>query len=76
MLPGEGKMFEDPRDKQQLMRLICDFQGGARAEVASVDISLGRREDTSFIFFESDAKEREKSDCFQMLWVNVGEIYL
>ena len=74
MLPGEGKMFEDPRDKQQLMRLICDFQGGARAGVTSVDISLGRKEDTCF--FESDAKKREKSDCFQMLGVNVGEIYL
>ena len=57
MLPGEGKMFEDPRDKQQLMRLVYDFQGGARAEVASGDISLGKREDTCF--FELDAKERE-----------------
>ena len=74
MLPGDGKMFEDPRDKQQLMRLVYDFQGGARAEVASVDISLGKREDTCF--FELDAKEREKSDYFQMLGVNVGEIYL
>lgn len=74
MLPGKRKMFEDPRDKQQLMRLICDFQGGARAEVANVDISLGKREDTCF--FESDAKEREKSDYFKMLGVNVGEIYL
>lgn len=58
------------------MRLVYDFKkGGARAEFASVDISLGKREDTCF--FELDAKEeREKSDYFQMLGVNVGEIYL
>lgn len=56
------------------MRLICDFQGGARAEVANVDISLGKREDTCF--FESDTREREKSDYFKMLGVNVGESYL
>ena len=74
MLPGEGNMFEDPRDKEQLMRLICGFQRGARAEVTNVDISLGKREDTCF--FESGMKEREKSDYFKMLGVNVGEIYL
>ena len=74
MLPGEGKMFEDPGDREQLMRLICGFQGGARAEVTNGDISLGKREDTCF--FESGMKAREKSDYFKMLGVNVGEVYL
>ena len=73
MLPGNGKRFEDPRNEQQLTRLICDFQGeGERAEVTHIEVSLGKRKDTHFS--ESDEKKKKKSEYLKMLGVNVGKL--
>lgn len=74
-IPADGKKFEDLRNGQMLIKLICDIQGGRdRDKVTCVEVSLGKKKDIHFL--ESDEKEIRKNECLKNLEMKVRNIIL